>query len=158
VTVATAASLTIMAARHAPQDEAAATLERAEQLRARAIELADEDVAAYTEVLRAERTDDRPRRRRALQAATDVPLEIVRCAREVALLAAPLATGGKARLQGDAGVAVALAEAAARGAAALVVDNTRAGDLDGSAMETAVAWGREATAALETTRVATAGR
>jgi formiminotetrahydrofolate cyclodeaminase len=157
LTVAAAAGLAAMAARHAPETPADA-LEELERLRAHATALADQDAAAYGEVLAGERDGDPVGRRDAWDAATAVPLEIASCAARVATLVGPLARGGKARLRGDARAAVTLAEAGARSAAELVACNVRAGGLD----ETAVARARdvcaEAAAALAASDADAAGR
>jgi formiminotetrahydrofolate cyclodeaminase len=144
VVVASCAGLTAMVARHAGLAD---VVERAEQLRLRATALADDDVAAYGAVLAAERAGDTPARRRAFRQATEVPLQIVRTATGVAVLAAPLAVSGPVRLRGDACVAVTLASASARAATDLVAINTRAGGLAPGAVETATDWCDEAAAA-----------
>lgn len=147
MTTAAAAGLAAMAARHGPSG-ADGAVERAEHLRRRAGSLADDDVEAYAEVLHAARAGDDERRREALHDATEVPLEIVRCAAEVAELAAPLAVHGSAALRGDARAAVTLAEAASRAAADLVAINTRAGGLGREPVAAATAWCEQAAAAL----------
>ena len=119
---AIAAALTEMAAAFAVDaDDAAATGDRAGELRARLLELADEDIDSYTPVLAAlalERSDpDRPARvRAALSAAADVPLAIASAAAEVAELAAAAAQAGSRHLVGDATAAAVLAEASTRAA------------------------------------------
>ncbi|HEX5622716.1 MAG TPA: cyclodeaminase/cyclohydrolase family protein [Solirubrobacteraceae bacterium] len=94
--------------------------ERAAALRARALELADEDLSSYAPVLDAERSGDAERVRDALSAASDAPLAIAAVGCEVAELAAELVHRGRLHVQGDAAVAALLAEAATRGAARLV--------------------------------------
>jgi methenyltetrahydrofolate cyclohydrolase len=99
--------------------------ERAAALRARALELADDDLTSYARVLDAERlpADDATRPERvsaALSAASDTPLAIAAVGCEVAELAAEVARGARLHVEGDAAVAALLAEAATRGAARLV--------------------------------------
>jgi formiminotetrahydrofolate cyclodeaminase len=140
VTAALAAGLVAMAARFSDaQLPAAADLAgQADQLRGRAAVLADQDAAAYRAVLDAYRLpqtgDGSERRKRigaALHDATAVPLEIAEIAAGVGELAAAAADQGNPNLRGDAVVAAHLAEASARGAAALVGINTSLGDLPG---------------------------
>ncbi len=150
MTVAAAAGLTAMTARYSERfDGAGSVLERAEELRRRVTGLADADARAYAEVLAAfqarhEDDDDGARVRAALQSATEIPLAVVDCARQVAVLAAPLVTAGNPNLRGDALTAVFLAEAAAVSAAQLVRINTRLGDLDDEPVQTADIWCAEA--------------
>ncbi len=131
---ATAAALAEMAAAFAaargggdPNMENAK--ERAAILRARLLELADEDVRSYQPVLDAlarHRTDpDRARAvKAALSGAADPPLKIAIAATEVAELAAAAATApGNEHLLGDATAAAAIAEAATQAAARLVALN-----------------------------------
>ena len=138
VTAALAAGLVAMVARFsAAQLPAADSLAgRADQLRERAAALADQDAAAYRAVLGAYRLppagDSSERRERiatALHEATTTPLEIAEIAAHLAGLAADLAAQGNPNLRGDATVAAYLAEASARGAAALVRINVDLGDL-----------------------------
>lgn len=98
-------------------------LDRAEALRLTLVRLGDEDATAYAAVSAAyaipkEREAERKAAiQTALMAATRVPLETLRAAREVALLAARAAAAGNRNAVSDAGVAALLAQAAARGAA-----------------------------------------
>jgi formiminotetrahydrofolate cyclodeaminase len=101
----------------------------AEQVRASAASLIDEDPRAYADVLRARRRRaDQPEGSAdavaelaaALSAATDVPLRIVELAVPVAAIAAKLAADGNPSLRGDALAAGLLAQAAAQAAAGLV--------------------------------------
>jgi formiminotetrahydrofolate cyclodeaminase len=62
----------------------------------------------------------------ALSAAADVPMQVVELAAEVTELAAGLAAEGNQALRGDAITAALLAQAGARGAAALVSINLAA--------------------------------
>lgn len=150
VTVAAAAGLTSMSARYSERfDGAGGVLERAEALRRRVTALADADAKAYGQVLAAFRArhedgDGGARIRAALQNATEIPLAIVDCARQVAVLAAPLVTAGNPNLKGDAITAVVLAEAAAVSATQIVRINTRLGELDDEPVQTAEIWCAEA--------------
>ncbi|WP_051580976.1 cyclodeaminase/cyclohydrolase family protein [Pseudonocardia acaciae] len=148
LTLAMAAGLTAMAARFSRSDELAALAGRADELRARALALADADAAAYAEVLAAGR--DRTARGEAMRAATEVPLEMARHGAEVAKLAARLAAEGNQNLAGDARTAVLLAEAGVRAAAELVGINVRHGELDGAAIADARAYVRAAQSAANT--------
>jgi methenyltetrahydrofolate cyclohydrolase len=105
--------------------------ERAAALRARALELADEDLSSYAPVLAAERlpADDatRPERvRAALSAASDTPLAIAAVGCEVAELATEIARGARLHVEGDATAAALLAEGATKAAARLVELNLHA--------------------------------
>jgi len=145
VTVAGAAGLAAMAARFSDElADAAALAERADALRARAGGLADDDARAYAAVLAAYRrqgeghSDGRRNAiRQALSHATDVPLALVACAREVGQVAMTLAAEGNPNLRGDAVTAVLLADAAARSATYLVRCNVRLGGLDDDRLEQA---------------------
>jgi formiminotetrahydrofolate cyclodeaminase len=154
ITVAMAAGLTAMAARFSgrslPDGEQLA--DTADQLRRRAIRLADDDTAAYRDVMAAmaaggseggksggggpaggdsgEPQGSDRRLRDALTRASEVPLEVCEVAAETARLAALLVEGGNPRLRGDALTAVLLAEAAARAAADLVRINVESGGCD----------------------------
>jgi formiminotetrahydrofolate cyclodeaminase len=167
VTAALAAGLVAMAARFsAAQLPAAADLaEQADQLRGRAAALADQDAAAYRAVLDAYRRpngDDRSERRErigvALHDATATPLAIAEIAAHVAELAADVAIQGNPNLRGDATVAAHLAEASARGAAALVAINTALGDLPGELSERAASAVAAAQAATARVSAGQAGR
>jgi len=159
VTGALAAGLVAMAARFSdarlPGSEGIAR--QADELRTRAAGLADQDAAAFREVLAAYRepkdADGRERHRRiaaALQTAARVPLEIAEIAAQVAGLAEAVAAGGNPNLRGDTVAAAHLAEASARSAAALVHINVRMGGLPGELS-------RRAAAAVASAQVA-AGR
>ena len=104
------------------------TMERAAELRAAALVLAERDAEAYGAVLAA-------RRRRAgagaaLAAAADPPLAVAEAAAEVAALAAEVARHGKHELRGDVIAGAVLAEAATAAAAALVEINLAARPAD----------------------------
>ncbi|GAA5167247.1 hypothetical protein GCM10023321_59700 [Pseudonocardia eucalypti] len=120
LTVATAAALAAMAARFARAEELIALAGPADELRARALRLADADAVAYADVLAAR---DPERKRAALRAAAAVPLDIAAAGAQVAELAARLATQGNRNLVGDARTALLLAGAATRSAAELVEIN-----------------------------------
>ena len=109
---------------------AGAAGDRAAQLRQRAVELADLDLASYRPVLDARRrgTDDPARPdalAAALSAASEVPLEVARVSAEVSALAAGLADTGSRFLIGDATTAAVLAHAACQSATALVQINLK---------------------------------
>lgn len=150
LTVAAAAGLTAMTARFSDGlDGSDSTCDRAEALRQRATRLADADATAYADVLAAYRAarhdgNGHGRVREALIAATEIPLAILDCARQVADIGVPLATNGNPSLRGDAITAVMLAEAAAVSAAQLVRINTRLGNLDDEHVQTADIWCAEA--------------
>lgn len=155
-TVAAAAALVGMAARFSEAlDSGGAIAARADQLRVEACELAERDADSYAAVLeayRAPRDDDGHRRaeiRAALAGATDVPLAIINCAREVAELGVRLVRDGNRNLRGDAVAAVNLAEAAARSAAYLVQLNVQLGDLGEERRDRADAWSAELGAAVQ---------
>lgn len=132
-----------MAAGDAPLPDGSSVRDQAEVLRRRATALADADARAYGAVLEAEREEGgRERLEAALHAATEVPLEIVDVARQVAVLAAPLCTSASTnrRLRGEALTAVVLAEAAATSAAHLVRANVRRGGLGDDLVRSADDW------------------
>jgi formiminotetrahydrofolate cyclodeaminase len=139
VSVALAAGLTAMAARFSsrsvPDSESMA--ETADDLRRRALQLADDDSAAYRAVLAAGTADDSDgptgrsqRVRDALTTASKVPLEVCELGAETVRLAALLAAGGNPRLRGDAVTAVLIAEAGVHAAARLVSINVAEGGCD----------------------------
>jgi formiminotetrahydrofolate cyclodeaminase len=139
LTAALAAGLVGMAARFSKERlTASADIARqADELRARAADLADQDAGAFRGVLDAYRRpkegDGGDRHRRiavALDAAARVPLEVAEIAARVAGLAEAVA-GGNPNLQGDTVAAAQLAEASARSAAALVDINAGLGGLPG---------------------------
>jgi methenyltetrahydrofolate cyclohydrolase len=156
LTGALAAGLVAMAARFSDTrlPESADIARQADELRARAAGLADQDAAAFREVLDAYRRpkdgDGGGRHRRiaaALDTAARVPLEIAEIAAQVAGLAEAAAAGGNPNLRGDAVAAANLAEASARSAAALVDINVGLGGLPGELS-------RRAAAAAASARVA----
>jgi formiminotetrahydrofolate cyclodeaminase len=93
--------------------------------RERAARLADEDAAAYGEVIDAQRAGDPAEISAALSRASDIPLEIAETAAGMAELAAEMADTGRASLRGDAIAGALLAEAAAAAAVRLVEINLR---------------------------------
>ena len=113
LTGALAAALVELAARFSEDDEA---LARALELRARLLELADEDAAAYTDYLRTRSDEDRQR-------TIEIPLAVAAAAAETAALAERLAADGRPSVKGDALVAAELARAGARSAELLAALN-----------------------------------
>jgi methenyltetrahydrofolate cyclohydrolase len=124
-----AAAFTLARDEYAERHERmAAVRERAGELRARALELAEEELHSYAAVLavlrepaeapgRAERLDA------ALSDAADSPLAVARAGAEVAELAAETARDGNRNLRGDAVAGAVLAEAACTAAARLAEIN-----------------------------------
>jgi formiminotetrahydrofolate cyclodeaminase len=101
---------------------------RAGQLRRRALELADLDLASYGPVLEALRlAPDDPARPNALDdalsGAVEVPLELARLGAEVSGLAAEMAGTGSRHLVGDATAGAVLGHAACQAATVLVQVN-----------------------------------
>jgi formiminotetrahydrofolate cyclodeaminase len=96
---------------------------RGSEIRRRLLAAADEDVAAYSEVLSA---GDSAARERALERASEPPLRIAELAAEVAEAAAEIAAAGSWAFRADAVVAGELAMAAALGASDLVAANLAA--------------------------------
>jgi formiminotetrahydrofolate cyclodeaminase len=122
LTAALAAGLVAMAAAYADSPPEGLP-ERAHHLRARALQLADDDASAYGAVLAARSSGDRETLGDAWRQAMAVPLEVARCAAEAARDAAALVESGWPSLRGDASAGAWLAEAAARSAARLVAIN-----------------------------------
>jgi formiminotetrahydrofolate cyclodeaminase len=127
--------------------------ERAAALQARALELAEEDLGSYAQVLAAERLpagdETRPERlRAALSAASDTPLAIAAVGCEVAELAADVARDARPHVEGDATAAALIAEAVTRAAARLVELNL-AGTPDDSRHRTAAEYAARAWAARD---------
>jgi methenyltetrahydrofolate cyclohydrolase len=113
VAAALAAALVELTARFSDDDGA---IEEARSLRARLLELADEDADAYAAFMRTR--DDETRRR-----IVEVPQELAEQAERVAELGERLEREGNPRLVGDAAAAALLSRAAARAAARLVEIN-----------------------------------
>jgi formiminotetrahydrofolate cyclodeaminase len=99
-------------------DAAARRRDRAAELRAAALELADRDILAYTEVLDVlQRRGERGHGDRlvaALSRAADPPLAIAEIAGEVTRLAAEAADAARGAVKGEAVTAAILAEAVVR--------------------------------------------
>ncbi len=132
VVAGAAAGLVAMAGRFSLEqwDDAAAVVERADELRRQLAPLAPADAQAFEEVLTAMRLpkDLEPEVRNAtiahaLARAAEIPLEIAKEASEVAALGALVAENGNVNLRGDAVAGALLAEAAVRVAANLVEIN-----------------------------------
>jgi len=118
-----------LSARQLTADRAGQLTAAAEQARAEAAALIDDDPLAYQAVLKAlrRRADVAPGAEdagagltAALSAAANVPLRLVELAVPVTAIAVTLAADGKPALRGDAQAAGLLAQAAARAAACLV--------------------------------------
>jgi methenyltetrahydrofolate cyclohydrolase len=90
--------------------------ERAAELRARAVSLADEDAAAYRAAINA----PPERRAEALAAAADPPLAIAEAAAETAALAADSSAEVSGPIRGEADTAALIAAGAMRAAARLI--------------------------------------
>lgn len=96
-------------------------VEQAEQLRTRLLALAEEDARAFTGVLEAKRdkagseADQRTRVAKAWRHAAQVPANVVRLCREVALLSRRAAQDGPPNTIGDAVMAALLSASAAAG-------------------------------------------
>jgi methenyltetrahydrofolate cyclohydrolase len=126
-----AALLGMAASLEAVRDESevdAELAERAHELRAEALELADRDLSSYAPVLEAQRLPaGSPTRAEALAAAlseaSQTPLAIAENAAEVAVLAASVTAVSDPAVRGDALAGVLIAEAAATAAASLVEVN-----------------------------------
>jgi formiminotetrahydrofolate cyclodeaminase len=130
LTCALAAALAEMAARFDRSDGAAARVDRAQALRAWALQLAEIERHAYEPVLAALRVDradpEREARIAAAQAtASGSPLNIARAASELATLAAECAEHTSPHLLGEALTAARLAAAVSRAAAEIVQINLR---------------------------------
>lgn len=98
--------------------------ERARELRAEALQLAERELYAYAPVLEAlglpQSVPERPARLdAALSEAAQTPLELARCAAAITALAAELASAATPHVQGDALAGLLLAEGACQAAAHL---------------------------------------
>jgi formiminotetrahydrofolate cyclodeaminase len=125
-----AALLEMTAALEATRGEAEfeEVAERARELRAEALELADRDLSSYAPVLEAQRLPegDPTRAERigaALAEASATPLAVAEAAAEAAELGARVTAACKRAVRGDALAGVLIAEAAATAAAGLVEVN-----------------------------------
>ena len=138
---AMAASLVEMVARGTAEwDEAGRVADRAGELRARLVELAEEDtdaVARVLELFRGPKPAPADDLALGLVAASRPPLEIAGAAAEVASLARAAADEGKRVMRADATVAALLASAATRSAATVVETNLSAIPGGGAANERA---------------------
>jgi formiminotetrahydrofolate cyclodeaminase len=122
VVAALAGALAGMCARFSGDDQT--DLARlADELRVRAIELAQADLAVYAAYVRARRGGRDDEVAAALDEIIRVPLEMAEVAAELAELADGLARSGNRNLRGDANVAVLMGAAAARAGAMLVCEN-----------------------------------
>jgi methenyltetrahydrofolate cyclohydrolase len=136
VAVALAAGLSGMAARLSAGQlaDADALAERADAARQMVAPLAGADAESYGRVLEAYREPDSETRRErvsdALSGATDVPLAVAEVGNEVAGIAARLVEEGNPNLEGDAIVAVLLAEAGVRAAAVLAEINLSSANVE----------------------------
>jgi methenyltetrahydrofolate cyclohydrolase len=152
LTCALAAALAEMTARFDRSEGAAARVDRARELRAWALQLAEIERHAYEPVLEALRIDRADPEREARLAgarakASGSPLNIARAGAEVAALAAESAGGGSPHLLGEALAAARLGAGASRAAAELVEINLRDQPED-PRLEEAAALARGAEAAL----------
>jgi formiminotetrahydrofolate cyclodeaminase len=124
-----AAAFTLARAEYAERHERMGAMrERAGELRAQALELAERELTVYGAVLDALRLpEDAPGRAERLEAAlsdaADSPLAVARAAAEVAALACEVARTGNRHLRGDAISGAVLAEAACTAAARLAEIN-----------------------------------
>ncbi len=130
--VAAAAALVEKAANLSTKQWAGATgvLEQARAVRAKSLELIEEDAQAYlafVAALRASTNQELAESQEAVAAAhartVDVPLRMTRAAAEIAELAVQLAQHGNPNLRADAVVAATLAAAAAESGLTLIAAN-----------------------------------
>jgi methenyltetrahydrofolate cyclohydrolase len=117
-----AAGITL--ARATPDPALVRCSERAHELRAEAVQLAERELHAYAPVLVALRLpESAPERRErldaALSAAAQTPLALARCAAAITALAAALGRAATRHVQGDAVAGLLLAEGACQAAARL---------------------------------------
>jgi len=134
--LATAAAVVQMAARLSPGSwaDAAGVAAQAEALRERAVQLVDEDAAAYQRALEARAAADekaKPEQRdwalgQATAAAAEPPLALARLAADLAELCTAAGARVEPRVHADVAAAAALAAAVARGARELVATNLTA--------------------------------
>jgi len=128
IVCALAAALVEMAA--GIGDAAGPDVVRARALRARALELAEQELSSYVPVLEARRlpAEDPAREARiaaALERASAVPRELAAMAAEIVVLAQRVGVEVSAAVRGDAETGRLLAEAAGAAAALLVETNER---------------------------------
>jgi methenyltetrahydrofolate cyclohydrolase len=115
------------------EPDAAEIAQRARELRAHAVDLADRDLSSYAPVLEAQRlpegTPDRAERvAAALGEASQTPLAVAEAAAEVAELGARVCAACHPAVRGDALAGVLIAEAAATAATGLVEVNLARSD------------------------------
>jgi methenyltetrahydrofolate cyclohydrolase len=126
-TCAMAAGLAEMVCAVELRKDPAARRDRAAELRGRALELAEADVAAYSAVMAVVARRDEPghggRLREAMSHAAQPPLEIAETAAEVTRLAADCTAYARGGVRGEALTAAVLGETAVRAAAAVVEMN-----------------------------------
>jgi len=122
VVAALAGALVEMCARFS-DGEQADLARRADELRARAVSLAQSDPAVYAAYVRARRAGRGDDIAAALDEAIRIPLEMAEVAAQLAELGLDLAGSGNPNLRGDATVAVLMGAAAARAGAVLVCAN-----------------------------------
>jgi formiminotetrahydrofolate cyclodeaminase len=122
VVAALAGALAGMCARFSGGDQADVA-RLADGLRARAVELAQADLAVYAAYVGARRAGRDDEVAAALDETIRVPLEMAEVAAELAELAEGLARSGNPNLRGDATAAVLMGAAAARAGAVLVCEN-----------------------------------
>jgi len=96
---------------------------RADELRARAVSLAQSDLAVYAEYMEARRAGGDGAVAAALDEAIRIPLEMAEVAAELAKIALVLARSANPNLRGDATTAVLMGVAAAKAGAVLVAEN-----------------------------------
>jgi formiminotetrahydrofolate cyclodeaminase len=131
MTAALAAALVEMSAAIAERPDAASG---AASLRARALNLAEDELSSYAPVLAARSPEEREQ---ALVAASEPPARIAETAAEVAELGVKVASAASEAVRGDALTGVLLAEAAAAAAARLVEINVGSGAVVERAREAA---------------------
>lgn len=125
--VSMVANLTVGKKKYADvQDDIQRILSHSEALRHKCVKLLEDDVAAYTEVIRAYKmprdTEEQKQARsatiqEALKGATAVPMELAEACVEILNLCPESAEKGNVRAVSDAGVGALMAEAALRAAA-----------------------------------------
>ena len=101
-------------------------LNKIRKLRGQLLKLADEDVAAFDEVIAAYRSKSKPRIKKALGYATDVPERTRELSKEVESLARLVAKRGNKNAVSDAKSAVHLAMASQKAAGENIKVNKRA--------------------------------
>jgi formiminotetrahydrofolate cyclodeaminase len=122
VVAALAGALAAMCARFS-DGELAELAERADELRARAVSLAQADLAVYAAYVVARRAGRDAEVLAALDETIRVPLQMAEVAAELAELAGNLVRSGNPNIRGDATAAVLMGAAAARAGAVLVCAN-----------------------------------